>query len=111
MNYLSGIGQECLRYENFAGGGAISGEAGYPRREGGSGLGLGERVEFDDAVLGGPGLPVLDHALDALGVLGGEVVEFAAVGREVVKLPRLAVAGDQFPGALADGLMALMLPI
>lgn len=84
--------------------------AGRGRKRRPSGLGFGERVEFDDAAAVGPTLPFLDHAFETLGVFGGEVSEFAAVGREVVEFPGLAVAGDQFPGALAEGFVALVFP-
>ena len=42
---------------------------------------------------------------------GGEVVEFGAVGREIVEFPRaLAVEADEFPVADTDGGVAFVFP-
>jgi hypothetical protein len=40
----------------------------------------------------------------------GEVVEFGAILGEVVHFPGLAVFGDDFEGALAEGAVALVFP-
>src|SRR4051812_15017960 len=45
-----------------------------------------------------PFLPRLGHRLDPVGLTGREVVQFAAVGFDVVKLPRgLRTGGDELP--------------
>lgn len=45
---------------------------------------------------------------DALGFGGGEVAGFGAVGGEVVEFPGLVVGADEFPVALANGLIAFV---
>ena len=51
------------------------------------------------------------RALRALGLGGGQVVQFRAVGFEIVQFPRpLAAQPDEFPVAHANGRVAFMLP-
>ncbi len=67
-------------------------------------------AEREDVGACGPGVPVGGHALDAVGVLGGEVVGFGTVGVEVVEFPGLVLLRDQLPAAVADGAVALVFP-
>ena len=48
--------------------------------------------------------------LDLVGLAGREVVRFAAVGGQVVELPRQPCGGDQLPFAHADRPIALVIP-
>lgn len=52
-----------------------------------------------------PGSPFGGQGLDFIGVLAGEVMEFSAVGVEVIEFPTGLVTGlgDEFPVLMADG--------
>lgn len=59
----------------------------------------------------GPGFPLRGEGGGAGGLGGGEVVEFGAVGREVVEFPgAAAVEADEFPVADTDGGVAFVFP-
>jgi hypothetical protein len=50
------------------------------------------------------------HFFDAAGFGAGEIVEFGTVLFEVVEFPGLGVFADEFPVAIADGLVAFVFP-
>jgi len=57
-----------------------------------------------------PFVPLVHQEVADGGPLGGEVVEFRAVGQHVVELPRAAVLEHRLPPSAADRLVALVLP-
>ncbi len=55
-------------------------------------------------------LPLAGHVFDAAGLAAGEVAEFGTVLFEVVEFPGFGVFADELPIAIADGLVAFVLP-
>src|SRR6476659_17200 len=69
-----------------------------------------EVFPWKHAAAPGPGVVMLLERFDELGVLGGEVVGFGAVGIKVVEFPRGAEMLDELPLAVADGAVAFVFP-
>mgnify|MGYP000082429128 CR=1 FL=1 len=60
----------------------------------------------------GPAFPFVRHSIEAFGLFFGEIVQFRAVGFDVVQFPRAGCAfGDEFPFAVAHGAVAFVLPV
>lgn len=81
-----------------------SGVGAFPERLGRKGLFGGLKLGFGKALfVFGDVVPLGDHGLDALGVFGGEVVEFGAVFGEVVEFPAAEFGGGDLPVAGTEG--------
>ena len=58
-----------------------------------------------------PAFPLSRHPLESIGLFFGKIVQFCAVGLDIVQFPWAGRAlGDEFPFAVTHGPVALVLP-
>ena len=71
---------------------------------GGEGVLDGLKPGFWKTVFGfGDVVPLGDHCFEAIGMIGGEIVEFSTVFGEVVEFPAAEFGGGDFPVTGAEG--------